>query len=45
LRQVSDSVEQSLNIPGRLFSDIAKEVKNIELDNKYVNAVGVLLRK
>ncbi|MBS3988256.1 MAG: pilus assembly protein PilM [Erysipelothrix sp.] len=45
LRQVSESVEQSLNIPGRLFSDIVKEVKNVELDNKYVNAVGVLLRK
>ncbi|MCD8574923.1 MAG: hypothetical protein LRY28_05465, partial [Erysipelotrichaceae bacterium] len=45
LRQVSDSVEQSLNIPGKLFSDIVKNVRNIDIENKHVNAIGVLLRK
>lgn len=45
LRELSNSVEETLSIPGKIFSDLINKENGDNFENKHVNAIGVLLRK
>lgn len=45
LNELSVRVEETLNIPGKIFSNLIKKNSSDEIENKHVNALGVLLRK
>lgn len=45
LEDVKNSVLETLEIEGEIFSDVLKKLSIEDFENKYVNALGVLLRK
>ena len=45
LTTLKDRVNESLAIPGQVFSDIVSNQSSTSLQNKHVNAIGALLRK
>ncbi|MBS3991297.1 MAG: pilus assembly protein PilM [Erysipelothrix sp.] len=45
LKELSNGVEETLNIPGKIFNEVINKDNQSSFENKHVNAIGVLLRK
>jgi Tfp pilus assembly PilM family ATPase len=45
LKVLNEGVQETLNIPGKIFNEIINKDNQSDFENKHVNAIGVLLRK